>query len=421
MHRFPVPGPLYRGPDPADSADPQIRELVAELAQLRIAPDPDPRFRTELRAQLVAVAPRLVEDGRAKPVASGARHTDDRLARHPIRWRRPLAAAASVLVVLGLLLGGAVWMSRGALPGDALYGLKRTSERVQLFFASSDTDRAKDYLQFAQRRADEVKKLLHRDSASALGVRPTAAGINAETTKLISQTLSSADSDTQTAMRLLGGQVARKKSAQPLDPMKDWAPPQLKRLQSIAKSAPTTAVRKRVDLSVGVLVRVWTRTLALNRTAACACTGTAGSDALGPRPCLSCAVPGTPGPGTRSPGATGPAAPTGATTTRRQGATGGAVRSGTGGATGGASASSSAGGGGPGGGAPSSSPPSSARRSTGAGGPATPTPSSSAQPGLPLPLPSLSLPVADLNSCHVAIDAGPLHIAITVCPSPSGG
>src|SRR5580765_1920926 len=90
MDRFQVPRAHRRDPEPAESNDPQVRELVAQLAELRIAPDPDPRFRAELRTQLVAVAPRLVAEGESEnePRAAGARHSDNRLARRGIRWRR---------------------------------------------------------------------------------------------------------------------------------------------------------------------------------------------------------------------------------------------------------------------------------------------------------------------------------------------
>ncbi|HEU5266754.1 MAG TPA: DUF5667 domain-containing protein [Jatrophihabitans sp.] len=442
MHRISMPRLLRRYPEPAESADPRIRELVSELADLRIAPDPDPRFRAELRTQLVAIAPRLVAEGRTRPGptatarvdsptpatsrrATGAKHTDDPLARRGIGWRRPLAATACVLVVLGLALGVAVWLSRSALPGDSLYGLKRASERVQLFFASSDTDRAKDYLQFARRRATEVNALLHRDSASAVGSagsRPSAAALSPQTTKLIAQTLNSADADTAAAMRLLGGQVARDKSAKPLDPMKVWAPRQLKRLQGIAAAAPSAAVKARADASVNTLVQVWTRTLALLKTAQCACTGSAGSDTLGPMPCTPCAAPAKPGGSTGSGGPTTPAPSS--STTRRHGTGGGGspVTSAGGGTAGGSGGGATGGSGGTARtGAPGSNAPTSAARSSGA----APAPGSSSGPGQPpvrlptLPLPSLSNPLSNVNSCHVSIAAGPLHIAITVCPSAS--
>src|SRR5690348_17059209 len=64
-HRVSMPGgsSLRRFEDPAHSADPNIRAIVSGLRTLEIAPPPRAHFRAELRAQLVAVAPRLVAEG----------------------------------------------------------------------------------------------------------------------------------------------------------------------------------------------------------------------------------------------------------------------------------------------------------------------------------------------------------------------
>jgi hypothetical protein len=239
--------------------------------------------------------------------------------------------------------------------------------------------------------------------------------VNAQTTKLISQTLNSADADTAAAMRLLGGQVARDKSAKPLDPMKVWAPRQLKRLQGIAASAPAGAVKARADVSVNKLVQVWSRTLALVKTAQCACIGSAGSDTLGPMPCSPCAAPGRPGGGTGSAGPSTASAPS-SSTARGYRTAGGSAVTGVGGGTSntGGGASTGRAGTGP----PGSAPPTSAVSTNGAA-PTSGSSSGSGQPGQAPTLPSVSNPVASVGSCHVSIDAGPLHIAITVCPSAS--
>ena len=53
---------------------------------------------------------------------------------------RPLRVAASLVVTAALLLGLGVWASRRALPGDALYSVKRAWESAQLAFTHG-TDR----------------------------------------------------------------------------------------------------------------------------------------------------------------------------------------------------------------------------------------------------------------------------------------
>ncbi len=80
---------LRRHPDPAQSRDPEVRAVVDALGQLDIAPAPDEQFRHELRAQLVAVAPRLMAEGAAEP-----RHLRPRLASDAGTPNTPLRGPA---------------------------------------------------------------------------------------------------------------------------------------------------------------------------------------------------------------------------------------------------------------------------------------------------------------------------------------
>jgi uncharacterized protein DUF5667 len=198
--RAPVLDALRRHPDPADSTDPRIRSVVDSLGHLDIAPAPADRFRSELRAQLVAVAPRLVEESAAAPEPAASDKRSEVVGKHAARARRsyarPLAIAASVVTVLVLVLAGATWMSQKSLPGDTLYGLKRASEDVRLSLASSSTAAAGDRLGFATTRVEEARQLVRQAGATALGRGPQASGgLNARTTRLVSDTLKSADED----------------------------------------------------------------------------------------------------------------------------------------------------------------------------------------------------------------------------------
>ncbi len=67
------------------------------------------------------------------------------------------AAATIVAVVLGT---GAVAASSSALPGDPLYGVKRTVENIQLGTTASASARAALQQEFDQRRRDEANELL---------------------------------------------------------------------------------------------------------------------------------------------------------------------------------------------------------------------------------------------------------------------
>src|SRR5512139_1112593 len=64
-------------------------------------------------------------------------------------------------LVAGVLGTGAVAASGSALPGDPLYGLKRTVEDVRLNTASSLTQRQELQREFEQRRLNETDALLN--------------------------------------------------------------------------------------------------------------------------------------------------------------------------------------------------------------------------------------------------------------------
>ena len=348
---------LRRRVDPARSRDPRVQAVVGALASLPIAPPPDPAFRAELRAQLVAIAPRIVaESAPPAPAAATAAHDrrdrEDRpdeapSARRRFSLGRPLAVTASLVAVLALLLGGAVWMSRKALPGDTLYGLKRASESLQLATAGSDREKAQDYLDFAATRAAEVRDLLA-----------------ARQTSQIPATLDAGDTDVTAAARLLNGEAARNGLAGTAGHHERLGP---QSARAAACPGPGHAGRRPAGPHrrlVRPRAAALQRSHALAGTLHCACLAGARTDKLGPVPCSPCAQPAVTspsGPGKGGSGTTG--------TTRRKAPAGS-----TGGKRGGQSPDT------PRGGAVSTTP--------GAGG-ATPTPG---VPKLPIKLPQPSRP-----------------------------
>src|ERR1700709_497436 len=97
-HRVPMLGAaLRRRRDPAKSSDPRVRELVAALATLEVAPAPRADFRAELRAQLVAVTPRLVDEGNAEAKVGAKAPTKPATKRQPFRFKKPLFALAGAM------------------------------------------------------------------------------------------------------------------------------------------------------------------------------------------------------------------------------------------------------------------------------------------------------------------------------------
>jgi hypothetical protein len=415
---------LRRHEDPARSSDPRIRTLVARLAELDPAPAPSAEFRDELRAQLVAVTPRLVAEGvptATDPAvadrgsaAARLRHTVSAALRLPLR--RPVAVVGGVLTVFIVLLGGAVWISQRALPGDQLYGLKRASEDVQLSLASGDTGKAKQYLSLAETRAKEVRDLLSRAGGTAEGAGIQAAGssdahpLNSHTAALITSTLSSFDSDVRKASTLLGGEAVRNVSSSPLQVMIAWAPAQLSRLESLGAAMPTSALQVRTITSAQLIAKAYNRAEQLKALTGCACLNGASSDALGPIPCRVCTAaphattPGAPSTGrTPAPGGTGGSAggSTPASGSRTAGRTGPA----TSGAKGGGAVSRSTG-------------PAVTNGSSSPGGlsvPTLPVPSLPV-PSLPIPtLPGTTLGPISTNSCGVGVSLGPIGIGLGTC------
>lgn len=330
--------------DPAASADPRVAGVLDQLSTAReraTQTAPDAEFRAELRAQLVAITPRIVAESAAEnatevaaskapqgvPVldrprparpAPGPRPAPHRPAtpapmpRRSLRaalgsfpLARPLAVAASIVTLLALVLGGAVWMSQDAVPGDTLYGLKRTSEDVRLSFADTDAERAADKLEFAQTRVEEARTLVGRTSATASG--PQAAGrVSPETAALVTSALRSADADTREATSLLGAEAVKAASANPLSDITTWVPAQLQRLRELRAAAPTdTLVTTATAQSMALLQSARTRAAALAKRVDCNCLQGGPSDGFGPLPVpVTPTAPTTPGAPSTAPGST---------------------------------------------------------------------------------------------------------------------
>ena len=303
-HRVPMlSATLRRYPDPTLSADPRVYTLLTDLRTLDIAPAPRAHFRAELRAQLVAVAPRLVADGVAAERPAPEDHGEQvrTAARTPVATRfarlrtlslgRPVAIVTAVVAVFALLLGGAVWVSKKSLPGDALYSLKRANENVQLSLADGPTAKSKAYLNFAGERVDEVSALLKRSSAVGIGTGHSAGGISAHTASLVESTLSSGDGDVRNASRLLGDAAVDSHSPAQLAIMTGWAPGQLSKLQAIVAKLPAGALQNHASASAQLVSSALVRAQQLSSMINCSCLGSATTDDLGPVPCQPCVAP----------------------------------------------------------------------------------------------------------------------------------
>ena len=300
-HRVALLGGAWRRQrDPLHSADPRVREVIGALAGLPVAPDPRPEFRAELRAQLVAVTPRLVAEGEltapaVAPAPEG--RAEAPAARRRLHIAKPLIAAACVLTAFVLLLGGAVLISQHALPGDALYGLKRASENTEYSLAGGAVDRGKLKLEFAARRIGEVGDLLPRASSMAAGTGAVADGgaINSDTAHLIRETLDSADGDVKTAARQLNGAAVANTDHAPLNAMTSWTPGQISAMRTIVARIPAGPLHHRAGRTLALLHRAQQRAEQLGAQLGCSCLDPDNADELGPVPCTGPCTAATPG------------------------------------------------------------------------------------------------------------------------------
>jgi hypothetical protein len=143
-----------RASSPAAAAG--LADLVTLARSLAPAEHtPDDAFRTALRDRLLTEAAArvpapAVPAARARPSA-------------PSRLRQLVATVAVASVVAGV---GAAAASTRALPGDALYGLKRQIESAQLALARGDLGHGRELLEQADARLTEAERLTAGEGGS---------------------------------------------------------------------------------------------------------------------------------------------------------------------------------------------------------------------------------------------------------------
>jgi hypothetical protein len=149
-------------------------EFAKHLAETE-GPEPDPDFRAALRHRLLheliedellprqdELAMRRDQRGRRK----GGSHCFERAPREP--W---IAAASTVLVVCGGAIGLGQDSSQ-ALPGDALYPVKRFFESGEMAIAGSSSDQARELMEQASERLEEARQLVTMDDLHARQALP---------------------------------------------------------------------------------------------------------------------------------------------------------------------------------------------------------------------------------------------------------
>ncbi len=149
-----------------DDVDRATSDLLELVGALRSAPEPQarPEFVADLRERLLLAA----ESELATVTPARERDTVSLLTVKPSRTRRErrVGIALGAAAILGATTSMAV-ASQGAIPGDALYPVKRAIENTQTGFSVGDDSKGETILGNASGRLDEVDTLTHQSHPDA--------------------------------------------------------------------------------------------------------------------------------------------------------------------------------------------------------------------------------------------------------------
>ena len=187
------------------------------------------------------------------------------------------------MLCLVFSLGGmSLLLSRDALPGDPLYGIKRTAEAASLGLTFGDEPKALKHLEFATSRVSEMEALAARYSADNA---PVGAYLSA---------LTDFENDATAGTRQLIA-FTTQNDGKLLGTLSSWASQQRERLTTIVPRLPGS-VRDRQNSTVGLLAKITGRADALGARLDCYQLTTGTADEIGPLPAGSvCDRPSTPG------------------------------------------------------------------------------------------------------------------------------
>ncbi|WP_394615164.1 DUF5667 domain-containing protein [Lentzea sp. JNUCC 0626] len=225
--------------------------IVELLRRMDVGPDAEARERMKQRV-LTAPPPE-------KPlVLSSVRRVGARA--------RVAVAAAAVLCLLLSLAGMSVLLSRDALPGDPLYGIKRTTESASLGLTFDEEDRAYKHLEFATSRVTEMETLADRAADSSAQLTALA-DLDADAVEGSRQLTTYATSSDKTALPALN----------------EWALAQYVKLGTLRTRLPDDA-RAHADTTMWLLASIAQRAHDLAARASCNAVTSGLSDTLGPLP-----------------------------------------------------------------------------------------------------------------------------------------
>ncbi|WP_305784916.1 DUF5667 domain-containing protein [Symbioplanes lichenis] len=258
-----------RGQHARGQADDQLAELVAiahSLSAARPGAQVDPEFRTGLRAMLVAAAER---DGIGATAPAADEESEAAAPVRKLFGRTGRRIRARGVIVIGvaasaMAVSGISAASESAAPGDALYGVKRSTERAQLAMAGSDITRGQLSLTFARNRLAE------------------AAAMRGDDVKF-RDALDDMDADTKQGVKLLTSGAVTRKETTGLASVDSFVDSQ-RRLLTPAVDRLGPVNQERAQKSLSLLDAVEKRSKTLRERLGCSpVPAVSGSDALGPK------------------------------------------------------------------------------------------------------------------------------------------
>lgn len=244
-----------------DNDDPDLARLARiaqQLGQVKANASPDPQFKADLRLMLVATAEREGIGVTAKP---GPPVRDFVVPR----WTRAQRVAVSGFAAAVLVFSGAMAVSGDAMPGDTLYGVKRTGERAQLIMASgSPYQRGQLRLTLAENRAAEAAEM-QGDQRQVMAL------------------LDEADAETREAVKAVMESAVDRREPGRLDVVDAFVDQQYRTINGMLARLSGDAYL-RASASAQLLAAVKQRGQALRGALRCGGMAPRGSDELGPLP-----------------------------------------------------------------------------------------------------------------------------------------
>jgi hypothetical protein len=192
--------------------DPTMAALLAVTGALAAIPQrPAPAFRDALRTRLMAeaatLAPHVAASAPAAPATPSvpAPRSVPKLLQHPAMQVATGGLAAAIAVT-----GVGVGASR-SLPGDALYGLKRAVEGLQVGASGGAVGEAGALVEHARTRLDEVRALVARGDltgAALARVESALRALESELRSALDRLLAAARSGSRFAYDRLSATIA---------------------------------------------------------------------------------------------------------------------------------------------------------------------------------------------------------------------